>query len=87
MKLQRNKIVMVLIVACVVLFIVSYSMITFGKDGDTTVKDNQVPVPKLEIEQKQYESKMEALEDLKENRETNAPSVYDERLLDATGKI
>ena len=30
MKLQKNKIVMILIVASVVLFIVAYSIITFG---------------------------------------------------------
>lgn len=29
---------------------------------------------------------IEALEDLKEEREINAPSVYDERLLDSTGR-
>ncbi|EIJ38698.1 Protein of unknown function (DUF3714) [Galbibacter orientalis DSM 19592] len=76
---------MVLIIASVVLFIVFYAIITFGKDEDTTIKNNQVPVPKLGEEQKQYESKMEAIEALKEERETNAPSVYDERLLDSLG--
>ena len=30
-------------------------------------------------------SKLEALDDLKEVRQTNVPSVYDERLLDSTG--
>ncbi|GAA3508484.1 hypothetical protein GCM10022393_19760 [Aquimarina addita] len=31
------------------------------------------------------ESKLEAIDDLKEVRQTNAPSIYDERLLDSTG--
>lgn len=76
---------MVLIIASVVLFIVFYAIITFGKDEDTTIKNNQVPVPKLGEGQKQYESKMEAIEALKEVRETNVPSIYDERLLDSLG--
>jgi len=85
MKIQKSKIVMVLIIASVVLFIVFYAIITFGKDEDTTIKNNQVPVPKLGEGQKQYDSKIEAIEALKEERETNVPSVYDERLLDSLG--
>lgn len=86
MKLEKNKIVMISIIICVVLFIVSYSVMTFGKKEEATIQGNQVPVPKLDGEQKQYDTKMEALEDLKEEREINAPSVYDERLLDSTGR-
>ena len=85
MKLQKNKIVMILIVASVVLFIVAYSIITFGKEEETTIDNHQVPIPKLGGDQEQYETKMEALESIKEEREINAPSVYDEELLDATG--
>lgn len=85
MKIQKSKIVMVLIIVSVILFIVFYAIITFGKDKDTTIKNNQVPVPKLGEEQKQYDSKMEAIEALKEEREINVPSVYDERLLDSLG--
>lgn len=85
MKIQKSNIVMVLIIISVVLFIVFYSIITFGKDKETTIKNNQVPVPKLGEGEKQYESKIEALEALKEQREINAPSVYSERLLDSMG--
>ncbi|EIJ37586.1 Protein of unknown function (DUF3714) [Galbibacter orientalis DSM 19592] len=85
MKIQKSKIVMVLIIASVVLFIVFYAIITFRKDEDATIKNNQVLVPKLGKEQKQYESKMEAIEALKEAREINAPSVYDDSLLDSLG--
>ena len=85
MKIQKNKIVMMLIVASLVLFIVAYSIITFGKEEENTIDNHQVPVPKLGGDQKQYETKLEALENIKEERETNAPSIYDEKLLDATG--
>ena len=85
MKLQKNKILMILIVVSVVLFIVAYSFITFGKEEETNIDTHQVPLPKLGSDQKQYETKMEALENIKKEREINAPSVYDEELLDATG--
>lgn len=85
MKLQKNKIIAVLTIAGVVLFIVGYSILTFRKKEDPELKDNQVPVPKLGDGQKQYKTKIEALDALKEEREINAPSVYDERLLDSTG--
>ncbi|NDV15792.1 conjugative transposon protein TraM [Muricauda sp. TY007] len=85
MKLQKNKLIAVLTIVGVVLFIVGYSILTFRKKEDPEVKDNQVPVPKLGDGQKQYKSKLEALDALKEEREVNAPSVYDERLLDSTG--
>ncbi|MDO6759157.1 conjugative transposon protein TraM, partial [Tamlana sp. 2_MG-2023] len=46
---------------------------------------NQIPIPELEGDQKQYESKLEAINDLKEVKQTNAPSIYDERYLDSLG--
>jgi len=85
MKIEKNKIVFAAVILCVILFIGSYSVIMMGDDEETTIDGNQIPVPKLEDEQKEYESKLEALDDLKEVRQTNAPSIYDERLLDSTG--
>ncbi|GAA3657364.1 hypothetical protein GCM10022397_46820 [Flavivirga jejuensis] len=57
----------------------------FGEDDESMIENNQTAIPELEGGQKEYESKLEALDDLKEVRETNAPSIYDERLLDAAG--
>ena len=85
MKIEKNKIVFVVVLLCVVLFIVSYSVMMMGEDEEATIESNQIPVPKLEDDQKEYESKLEALDDLKQARETNAPSIYDESLLDSTG--
>lgn len=56
-----------------------------GVDEAPTIDGNQIPVPRLKDEQKVYESKLDALNDLKEVKQTNAPSIYDERLLDSTG--
>ena len=85
MKIEKNKLIFAAVILCVVLFIGSYSVIMLGKDKEPTIENNQIPVPKLKDEQKEYESKLEALDDLKEVRQTNAPSIYDERLLDSTG--
>jgi len=85
MKIEKNKIIFVAIILCVVLFIGSYAVIQFSEDDEPTIENNQIPLPTLNDEQKQYDSKLEALNDLKEERETNAPSIYDERLLDSTG--
>ncbi|RNL90135.1 conjugative transposon protein TraM [Sinomicrobium pectinilyticum] len=86
MKIEKNKIVFALVILCIVLFIGAYAFVALGEDEEPTLKNNQTPVPQLEESgQKVYKTKMEALEDLKEERQINAPSVYDERLLDSTG--
>ncbi len=85
MKIEKNKLIFAAVILCVVLFIGSYAVIMLGEDEESTIENNQIPVPELEDGQKEYKSKLEALDDLKEVRETNAPSIYDERLLDSTG--
>ena len=85
MKIEKNKIVFALIILCVVLFIGAYSVMMLGDEEEPVIENNLIPVPELEDQQKEYKSKLEALDDLKEVREANAPSIYDERLLDSTG--
>ena len=85
MKIEKNKIVFASVLICVVLFIVAYATMALGGDEEPTIENNQVPVPELEDGQKEYKTKLDALDDLKEVRQTNAPSIYDERLLDSTG--
>ena len=85
MKQEKNKIVFVLILVCVVLFIVAYSVLTFGKDKKTELKPDRIPMPDLEESQNVYESKMEALDALKEQRETTAPQIYPDHMVDDKG--
>ncbi len=85
MKIEKNKIVFAAIILCVVLFIGSYSVIMLDEDEELSIDSNQIPIPELENDQKEYESKLEAIDDLKEVRQVNVPSIYDERLLDSTG--
>ncbi|WP_445956544.1 conjugative transposon protein TraM [Yeosuana sp.] len=85
MKLEKNKILIIGVIICVILFIGVYASILLGDDEAPTLDGNQIPVPRLEDGQKEYESKLDALNDLKEVKQTNAPSIYDERLLDSMG--
>jgi hypothetical protein len=85
MKLDRNKLIFITVIASVVLFIVWYAVFVMGEGEETQTELTQPVVPELKEEQKKYSSKIEAIDDLKEVRESNAPSIYDESLLDSTG--
>ena len=56
-----------------------------GDDETETKNLKQTEVPELKQEQKEYKSKLDAINNLKEVRQTNAPSIYDESLLDSLG--
>jgi len=85
MKLQKNKTVFVLVLVCVVLFMVAYSILTFGKGKKTELKPDRIPMPDLEENQKAYETKLEALDNIKEEHETTAPQVYPDHMVDDKG--
>jgi len=84
MKIKKNKIVFISVLATILLFIISYSILMLG-DEKNTEELKQTTVPKLKEEKETYGSKLEAINDLKEERENNAPSPYDENLLDSLG--
>ncbi|SNZ01877.1 conjugative transposon protein TraM [Flagellimonas pacifica] len=85
MKIEKNKIVFASVILCVVLFIGTYAIIVLGDEEEPTIENKQIPVPELEDGQEEYNSKLEALEDLKEERGTTAPSVYPEHMIDDKG--
>lgn len=85
MKIEKNKMVFMAALLCIILFIGAYGVMTLGGQAEPIIENNRIPIPELEDGQETYRSKLEALDALKEERETNAPSVYDERLLDSTG--
>ncbi|MGJ8762044.1 MAG: conjugative transposon protein TraM [Polaribacter sp.] len=85
MKLEKNKIVFVAVLALIFTFIISYSLLVMGEDDNKNQKLHQTLIPYLDENQKEYDSKLEALNDLKEVRENNAPSIYDEKLIDSLG--
>src|SRR5680860_1600022 len=85
MKIEKNRIVFGSVLAVVIIFIVAYSALVLGGDGDENKELNQTLIPELGQEQMEYKSKLDAVYALKEVRETNAPSIYDEKLLDSLG--
>lgn len=85
MKIEKNKIVFGSVLAVVIIFIVAYSMLIFTGEGDAPEELKQTQVPDLKQEQEDFKSKLDAVNALKEERETSAPSLYDERLLDSLG--
>lgn len=85
MKVEKNKIVFTVVLATVLIFLIAYSVMIMGDDESENENLEQTLIPKLDEEQKEYDSKLDAINDLKEVRETNAPSIYDEKLIDSLG--
>ena len=83
MKVQKNKIVFASVLAIIFIFLISYSVMVMGDDDNENDNLEQTLIPDLEENQKEYDSKLDALNDLKEVRENNAPSIYDEKLIDS----
>ena len=85
MKIEKNKIVFASILFVVVLFIASYSFLIMPGDENESENLKQTNIPEIGNEQEQYSTKLDAINALKEVKETNAPSIYDESLLDTAG--
>ncbi|WP_179343383.1 conjugative transposon protein TraM [Winogradskyella ursingii] len=85
MKVEKNKIVFSAILAVIFIFLISYSVMVMGDDESDNENLKQTLVPDLDENQKEYDSKLDAINDLKEVRENNAPSIYDEKLIDSLG--
>lgn len=85
MKLQKSKIVFATITVLVLLFIIAYSMMVFQEKETSNIDGGKIPLPELLETQEVYKSKLDAINSLKEVRQTNAPSIYDESLLDSSG--
>lgn len=85
MKVEKNKIVFSAVLAVIFIFLISYSVMVMGDDESDNENLKQTLVPDLDENQKEYDSKLDAINDLKEVRENNAPSIYDEKLIDSLG--
>ena len=85
MKIEKNKIVFAAVLAVIFIFLISYSVMVMSDDESENENLEQTLIPDLEENQKEYDSKFDAINDLKEVRENNAPSIYDEKLIDSLG--
>jgi hypothetical protein len=85
MKIEKKKVVFGAVLATIVLFIVAYSMLIFDGDREESSELKSTLVPELQQEQEDFKSKLDAVNALKEVRETTTPSIYDEKHLDSMG--
>ncbi|GGX00598.1 conjugative transposon protein TraM [Salegentibacter mishustinae] len=86
MKIEKNKIVFISVLAVIVIFLISYTLMITGEDEEQQENLRQTEIPDLEEESQQtYDSKLEAIDNLKVVRDKNAPSIYDETFLDSLG--
>jgi len=69
MKVDKKKITFALVIGGVVIFMVAYSILTFGTDKDKQDVLLQPLVPELETVKDDYKSRLDAVDDLKEVRE------------------
>lgn len=85
MKIEKSKIVFVSILVVIVTFLITYTIMITGDDPENHfLKETEVPELE-EDDQRVYESKLDAINDLKEVREKSAPSIYEEKLIDSLG--
>lgn len=87
MKLDKKKVVFGSVITLVVLFIVGYATLVLGNNNKKENDLKETSVPKLDEGQVVYSSKKEAVDNIKEKRENNAPSLYDEKFMDSTGQF
>ena len=84
MKIEKNKLVFAGILAVIVIFLVCYALMLADSD-QASEELLQTDIPALEVDQNEYDSKLDALNAIKEVREQTAPSIYDEYMLDSLG--
>jgi hypothetical protein len=85
MTTDKKKIVFAGVLLLVVGFMVAYGFWAYGGDPANDELLKEVKVPELGEELPEYNNRLEAVNAMKEVRESNAPSIYDEALLDSTG--
>ncbi len=81
MKLEKNKIIFIGLVVCIIAFIVLYAVSLNKETEEPELK--QPKVPELRDVPEEYGSKLEAVDAIKEERETPKPSLYGK--IDSTG--
>jgi len=81
MKIAKKKLVFLGIVIVILIFIIIYGWMAFGETAENENQLEQTTVPLLEENQKEYKTRMEAVDNLKEKKPSNAPSMYAEYLL------
>ncbi|RAV29228.1 conjugative transposon protein TraM [Sinomicrobium soli] len=87
MKLQidKKKLLFGGVIGTILLFIIGYAVFFMGGKQEASENMEQTSVPKLNASQEEYRDRLEAVDELKDKKKSDAPSIYDERLLDSSG--
>ncbi len=85
MKIEKNKIVFGTVLLCILVFIIAYTALIMGEEEDSDIDSNQIPLPELNNDQVIYMTKLDALKAIRKEKQVNAPSIYNDRLLDSLG--
>ena len=64
MKIEKNKIVFASVLAVILTFLISYSILLMGDDESESENLEQTLVPDLDENQTTYDSKLDAINDL-----------------------
>ena len=86
MKIDKNKVIFISVIGVIVLFMVVYSISFFGgsnEEQEQTLKNTFVP--ELDQDVVEYNNRLQAVDELKEERVRIVPSIYDERKIDEDG--
>ncbi|MGY5851139.1 conjugative transposon protein TraM [Salegentibacter sp. F14] len=77
MRIDKKKVVFGGVIICVIGFIVLYSLYVFGteKQPKETFKNPELPL--LEVTEKEYESKLEAIDDIEPEKQRRIPELYE----------
>ena len=84
-KIEKNKIVFASVLVVVVIFLVSYTLVVMGGDKHENKNLKETSVPELKEDLIEYDSKLDAINNLREMREVNIPRVYDQKMIDRQG--
>jgi hypothetical protein len=85
MKIEKNKIVFASVIGIIFLFLISYCFMILDKDKSKSVNLEQTQIPDLKEPPQEYDSKLDAINDIIEVRQHDAPSMYSEKFIDSLG--
>ncbi len=85
MESKKNKIVFIGLVLTILGFTVTYGWMVLGNEHTENLPLNQPEVPVLQEGQMPYDSRLDAVNDLREDKRNDPPSIYQDALLDSAG--
>ncbi|WP_268225170.1 conjugative transposon protein TraM [Sinomicrobium oceani] len=84
-KVDKKKLLFGGVIGIIIIFLVCYAVFFMGGKKEKEENLNQTEVPEIQEEEAAYEERLEAVDELKEKKKSDAPSIYDERFMDSTG--